>query len=89
MSEIVGTVDFADRNAEKALCEHYGSYSLCRSICDGQKGYSVKYPDGMSIFHFRLDSALRTILRGLGHAEDRDIIVIGEPETGNAWMVRK
>lgn len=86
---MIDTVEFADRDAEKALCEHYGKFTLERSIVDGQKGYTVTWPNGVRCFHYRLNTAIREILKGLGHGEDREVLVVGEPEVGNAWMVRK
>jgi hypothetical protein len=77
-------IDFADRDAERALCEHYGGYKLERTICDGQKGYGVTHPNGVRCFHYRLNTAIREMLKGLGHGDDREVIVIGEPEVGNA-----
>jgi hypothetical protein len=29
--------------------------------------------------------AFREVLLGLAHNKDRDIMVVGEPERGNAW----
>ena len=86
---MLNSVEFADRDAEEALAKAYGKVSLERYICDGQKGYLVTYPSGSKIFHYRLNTAIRSMLKQLGHSDDREIIVIGEPEEGNAWMVAR
>lgn len=89
MSEFIMTGPCTDRAAERALASHYGTFSIERSIVDGQKGYTVIHPNGCRCFHFRLGTAFREILRGIGHQDDREIMVIGEPETGNAWRVER
>lgn len=85
----LGSGEFADRNAEIALANHYGVIGFERSVVDGQAGYTVTLHSGTKFFHFRLGTAIRQMLIALGHGEDRDVLVIGEPEVGNAWMVRK
>ena len=76
---------FRDREADIAIAKSFGEYQIRRDICDGQRGYLVTHPSGSKCFHFRLGSALREIMRGLGHGEDRDLMVIGEPDVLNAW----
>jgi len=78
---------FRNYEADIALCEHYGKSSIERSIVDGQRGYRVTLPNGVRCFHFKLGSALRQMLEMLGHAEDRDLILMGDenPNGGNVW----
>jgi hypothetical protein len=85
----IGSVPFSDREAEQALAANYGAVSLQRSVVDGQKGYTVTHANGVRCFHFRLSTAIPEMLAALGHSEDRDVMVIGEPEQGNAWMVER
>jgi hypothetical protein len=68
------------------MAEHFEEVKICRSIVDGQRGYSVTFANGVTSFNFRLQAAFRELLHGLGHAADRDVMVVGEPEKeGNVW----
>lgn len=74
-----------DRKADIALAEWYGEVKLYRSVVDGQRGYTVETAGGVKCFVYRLGTAFRMMAEQLGHGEDRDILVVGEPEGGNAW----
>lgn len=67
------------------MAEHFEEFIICRAICDGQRGYCIIWPSGSTGFRFSLRDVLTDLLHGLGHASDREVIVIGEPEEGNAW----
>jgi len=67
------------------MAEHFETFSVCRAICDGQRGYSVTLPNGVVSFNFSLQATFRELMRLLGHANDRDVLVVGEPEEGNVW----
>jgi hypothetical protein len=72
------------------LCErpnHFDAVAIQRSIVDGQRGYTVTLANGISCFHFKLENAFREMLKLLGHAEDREIMVFGDgkEEGGNVW----
>jgi len=67
------------------MAETFEQVSICRAICDGQRGYTVTFPNGVMSFSFSLSAAFREVLHVLGHAQDRDIMVLGEPEQGNVW----
>lgn len=79
------SVEIRDRKAAEALCDYYGQVSLCRSIVDGQRGYTVVLGNGARVFNDRLGDAMRLVARAIGHGEDRDIMVVGEPEEGSKW----
>ena len=74
-----------DTAADQELAESLGVFAVSRAICDGQRGYLVTNALGVRCFHYRLGIAFRQMLCGLGHGEDRDIMVVGEPEEGNCW----
>lgn len=83
----IGSTPFRDVEADKALCKSLGTTSIERAISDGQRGYMVTLPNGVRCFQFRLTAALRLILEMLGHADDRDILLMGDenPNGGNVW----
>lgn len=81
----ITTGDFRDVKADKALAEHYGTVGCQRAVVDGQRGYTVIAPNGVKCFHFRLGDALQQVVRLLGHGDDRDVMIVGEPEKGNCW----
>jgi hypothetical protein len=76
---------FRDRAGDEKLAASFGVISIQRDICDGQRGYLVTHANGARCFHFRLNTAIPEILKALGHGEDRDVMVIGEPDVLNAW----
>jgi hypothetical protein len=65
--------------------EEFDQIVICRAIYEGNRGYMVTYPNGAKAFCFSLSMAFREVLLGLAHNKDRDIMVVGEPERGNAW----
>ncbi len=69
------------------MSENFEVAGICRSIVDGQRGYTVIRENTVRVFHFSLELALRDVMKVLGHADDRDLIVMGEhrPEGGNVW----
>jgi hypothetical protein len=72
------------KDGEMANQEFQG-VTICRSIVDGQRGYTVTFENGVRSFNFSLERAFREILHVLAHSHDRDIMIVGEPEEGNAW----
>lgn len=66
------------------MSEEFELISISRSICDDNHGYTVTLPNGVKCFHFRLEKALHQVTKHLGH-NDREVMVIGEPEVGAAW----
>ena len=82
---MISDVQWRDPDADRKLCEQLGVVGIERAICDGQRGYAVTTAHGVKIFYFRLGDALRFVLLSLGHSNDRDLFILGEPDTGNCW----
>jgi hypothetical protein len=88
MDSCIGFTPFRDPEADKALCEKLGKTTIERAIVDGQRGYSVTLPNGVRVFYFKLGEALRTVLRMLGHEDDRELLIFGDEslyDGGNVW----
>jgi hypothetical protein len=74
-----------NREADKALADYYGTCSIRRDVVGGQRGYTVTLPNGIRKFENSIGNAFRLQMRALGHSEDRDVLVIGDPENHSSW----
>jgi hypothetical protein len=82
---LIHSAPFRDRQRDQELADSFGETKIRRSIVDGQRGYTTTNPNGVMFFHFRLGEALRAVAINLGHADDREVLVIGEDVLGNQW----
>lgn len=82
---LMTAAELREMKAHRALADHYGSVEIERAVEGTAHGYRTTLDNGTTVFVRSLGTALRMIVEQLGHGEDREVLVLGEPEEGESW----